>query len=393
MRQYIFLLLLIVFASCSSNRTDDSLLNENKKIIIEGELDSGANDLVTLDRMEPTAFAPVDSTRCDKNGKFRLEIESGDLNFYSLKYTENGYITIIASPGDKIEIKGVSEQLYPYEVSGSKASVEVRNLAYRHKEVLDELREISTKSAEILGDPEFSKKKQELNIKFDSITASFHQFSREFILKNPDSPAILIALYNQYGPGLPVFNPVDDLNIYRFVDSALYKNYPENTAVQALHSHLTNALQQIKNANKKDYLKTGMKAPDFVLPDPIGKLKSLKEFKGSVVLIQIWASWSKPSMDENVYLNNCMEQFGTKGLKIIQISLDDDREAWETAIAEMNPDIIQLSDLRRWESSIVSLYQVERIPANFLLNPEGVIIEKDIFAKEMSNKIAEHLTK
>jgi len=391
MRIKLMVFLVLVLAGCGQNDPKKTLASDEQIITIEGHLKNGNQSLVTLDLMGSTAFIPVDSVRCDKEGNFKLSFPANGMNFYSLKYTDIGYVTIIASPGDKISVRGDSETVYPYTIGGSKASELVNELAESHHRILEELREISEESERILGDPLYVEKKQSLNIRFDSITSAFQHYSRDFILNHPESPAILIALYNQYGPGLPVFNPLTDLEIYQFADSVLYLNYPENEAVQSLHSQLSAALQQLRNQENSRHLQKGDQAPDFVMKSIENKTVSLSEFRGKYVLLHFWASWSKPSMEENPFLHASHEKFSDKELMIVQVSIDSDEKAWKDAVREGYSNWIHISDLRRWESVIANLYRVERIPANFLIDPRGRIVEIDIFGEDLIEKLEDYL--
>ena len=76
-----------------------------------------------------------------------------------------------------------------------------------------------------------------------------------------------------------------------------------------------------------------------------------------------------------------------KILSILQASIDNDREKWIDATEKQHDGWFHVSDLSRWESVIVKLYGIERIPANFLINPDGVIIETDIFGVELVETI------
>lgn len=391
MKVKVFMLLVLFMLSCKNNPNKENRVDEAGDIRIEGILENGIDRLVTLDLMGPNEFVSIDSVRCDQKGHFEFNFKGNGVNFYALKYTENGYVTVIAQPGDRIRINGNPSSLYPYTVEGSDASELVRQLAESHNEVLEELRNISSVSEAILGDEDYVEKKQKLNERFDSITAAFHTYSREFIVKHPESPAILIALYNQYGPGLPVFHPLTDLEIYQFTDSSLYSNYPDNEAVKSLHSQLSAALQQLRNQNTMEQIKTGDRAPDFVLETFGGEQIALSDLKGKYVLIQFWASWSKPSVDENRFLMDCHRQFANSNFAILQVSIDSDRKEWEQAIGETIPGWYQVSDLRRWDSPVVELYRIERIPSNFLVDPNGKIIEKDKFGEELIKCIEKYI--
>ncbi|MCF8226626.1 MAG: redoxin domain-containing protein [Bacteroidales bacterium] len=377
--------------SCSGRKNQDNEGIHPGNIRISGQLANGEDVLVTLDYMGATAFQAIDSVRCDKHGKFEFETKTSSVNYYALKYTEHGYVTIIAHPGDEIAITGNADSIYPYQVDGSADSRLVRDLGREHKKTLDQLREISGISRKIMGRSDYSIKKQALNREFDSIAHSFYHYSKNFITNNPESPSILIALYNQFGPGLPVFDPSTDLDIYRFTDSVLYEQYPENEAVKALHSELHTALEQISNLQKKSHLNPGEKAPDFVMETIRGKMVSLSDLRGKIVLLQFWASWSAPSVNENGFLEDVFKKYGRSDLQIIQVSLDNNLEDWQSAIKKNIPGWYHVCDLHRWESPVVNLYNVQRIPANFLINKAGYIVETDIFGKNLEETLLRYI--
>jgi peroxiredoxin len=387
----LLILLMILGTACNGNRSKNDHSAEPGDIIISGQLKDGADQLVTLDLMGVSAFVPIDSTRCDREGKFSFAFQGTVMNYYSLKFTEQGYVTLIAEPGDKIIITGSADRIYPYKVEGSEGSDLLRELAEAHMETMDRLRSLSEKSEMITRDVNFSKRKLEINEAFDSVTTAFNQYSREFIMKHPGSPSILISLYNQFGPDLPVFDPVTDLDVYTFVDSALYSRFPDNEAVKSLHSYLSAALQQLKNQQPNARLSAGDKAPDFVMNTDDNQVLALADLKGNYILLQVWASWSNPSAEENKYLEACYREFEDENFVIVQASIDSDRDKWNAALETRRDGWYHVSDLMRWESAIVNLYRIERIPANFLINPEGIIVETDIFGDELLQTVKKYL--
>ena len=382
---------LIALSGCNGGKKNDAPDMVSGQIVISGQLEHGDDQLVTLDLMGATAFIPVDSARCDEDGNFTLVSDEPGLNFYALKYTVQGYVTLVAAPGDHIEIEGIADTLYPYSVKGSAASELLRQLAVAHKQTLDQLEEISEHSRNLAPGEDYAFKKQELNQRFDSITNAFHRYSEHFIRDHPNSPAILVALYNQYGPGLPVFHPLTDLDIYLFADSVLFENFPDKEAVKSLHSELSAAMQQLRNQQENEQLQPGDKAPDFVIPGLNGEPVSLSDFRGRYVLLNFWASWSKPSVDENRFLAECLRKFGDRNFTILSVSIDDDREEWKNAVHEEMDDWYHVSELQRWESVVANLFRIERIPANFLIDPKGTIIEKDNFGENLVQTIQKYV--
>ena len=384
---------MLVFLGCTNR--DNTQQGEVENLIrISGELEGGEEVLVTLDRIGAMAFEPLDSVRCDKKGRFSFTIPGEGMNFYKLKYTEIGYVTLIASPGEVLEVTGQPDTLYPYQVKGSEYSMQLMQLSERHQRILTSLNDIAEESAKTLGATGYAERKIELNRQYDSITLAFKEHSREFIYKNPESPALLVALYNVFGHGLPVFDLPDDLEVYRFVDSSLNVNYPENEAVRSLRTMVVATEAQLRNLDQEDpSIKVGMKAPDFVSWDHGGVPVALKDFRGNPVILQFWASWSKPSVEENSYLEAAFKRHRDQGLQILQVSLDEVPEAWKEAANLDYPGWVNVCEFKRWESQVVGLYSLERIPANFLIDETGTVVRKDIFGEELLESLENYLNK
>ncbi len=137
----------------------------------------------------------------------------------------------------------------------------------------------------------------------------------------------------------------------------------------------------------------GQIAPDFSAPDPEGKMVSLKESMGKVTIIDFWASWCGPCRVANPYLAYLYKEFHEKGLNIIGVSLDkeDARDKWTQAIETDKLTWTQVSNLKFWNDPIVKQYNIQSIPATFLLDSEGKIVAKNLTGLELKAKIAELL--
>ena len=85
------------------------------------------------------------------------------------------------------------------------------------------------------------------------------------------------------------------------------------------------------------------------------------------------------------------KEFHTKGLNIIAVSLDKEATAWKKAIIKDNLTWIELSNLKEWEDPIAATYNIQSIPATFLLDANGKIVAKDLFGAELKAKVAELL--
>jgi peroxiredoxin len=240
---------------------------------------------------------------------------------------------------------------------------------------------------EIMGDPAYPSEKMELDRKFDSVTSEFRDYSLSFIHTNPESLAILVALYNLYGQGLPVFHPEEDLEVYRYVDSALSAHYSGFEAVDLLHAQLSEATFLQEQSAHFQSIRPGEIAPDFVSSRPDGSELALSDLRGNYVLISFWAGWSQLSREENGILNQAVSTFREYPFKLLQVSLDETKQVWTSAIREDRLEGEQVSDLLRWDSPVVNLYQVDRIPSNVLVDPSGKVVETDLLGNELLEKL------
>ena len=135
----------------------------------------------------------------------------------------------------------------------------------------------------------------------------------------------------------------------------------------------------------------GKVAPDFTLNTPDGKPLSMHSIKGKVKLIDFWASWCGPCRGENPNEVKVYEEFHPKGLEILSVSLDNNKEAWLKAIEDDHLTWNHVSDLKGWSSEAAQLYAVNGIPHLIVLDENNVIIAKDLRGDALKNKIAELL--
>ncbi|GAA4312782.1 TlpA disulfide reductase family protein [Compostibacter hankyongensis] len=133
----------------------------------------------------------------------------------------------------------------------------------------------------------------------------------------------------------------------------------------------------------------GSEAPDFTLQDPEGQPVGLSAFRGKYVLIDFWASWCGPCRRENPNVVRAYSRYKDKNFTILGVSLDQEKTAWKEAIRQDGLNWTQVSDLQGWGNQAAQLYQVHSIPANFLLDPQGKIIGKDLRGAALESKLAE----
>jgi len=215
----------------------------------------------------------------------------------------------------------------------------------------------------------------EMNARNEGIEAEKKKAEREFITAHRKSIVSLYALQELAGP-MP--DNVDDIKgLYTSLSpavktTAMGKKYEAMLAIE-------------------EKLAIGKIAPDFTAPDTIGNNVSLSSFRGKYVLLDFWASWCHPCRDENPVLVKAYNKFQPKGFEILSVSLDQQtkKEAWLKAIHDDHLSWMQVSDLKYWKSEIAALYAIRAIPQNFLIDPQGKIIAKNLRGTALETKLAE----
>lgn len=170
------------------------------------------------------------------------------------------------------------------------------------------------------------------------------------------------------------------------IDQIVAKASPEfktNGYTQRVINHQT----AVKRGN------IGVRFTDITLKDIKGQEISLSDYvgKGKYVLIDFWASWCGPCRKEMPAVKAAYEKFASKGFEIVGISLDSNQSAWEKGTESLGITWPQMSDLKGWKCEGAALYGVNSIPATLLVDPNGIIIGKNLRGEEIDKKLSEVL--
>ncbi|HLX93292.1 MAG TPA: TlpA disulfide reductase family protein [Puia sp.] len=135
----------------------------------------------------------------------------------------------------------------------------------------------------------------------------------------------------------------------------------------------------------------GSEELDFTENDTDGKPVSLSSFKGKYVLVDFWASWCHPCRLESPSVVSAFNKFRNKNFTILSVSLDKSRDPWLQAIKEDNLTWTHVSDLKFWNNDVALKYHIVSIPQNFLIDPKGKIVAKNLRGADLESKLCELL--
>lgn len=380
-------LLLLLIGSCSNSKNNFDL---------QLQFENAEQKELILYEVNSYEMMPIDTIRMDANGQSHYSGKIEQPRFFVLRDASPGQITIIVHPGDEIAITGdLADFKNTYKISGSRDSELLQKLNAKMDETIKQLTVITNHYQENLSAPETDAEalRSEVRMEFERIANEQRDFTIDFIENNTTSLASLMAVYQQIDQGTFVLNREEDFKYYKLVDSVLIKIYPDLDYTKNLNENVKEMIAAIEFKNLKETtLGIGTVAPEIELPNPDGKVIQLSSLKGKYVLLDFWAAWCGPCRHENPYLVDAYEKFNEKGFTIYQVSLDRTREAWLKGIEDDKlGKWYHVSDLQFWNSSVVPVFQIEGIPANFLLDKEGRIIARNLRGEALAAKLAEVL--
>jgi len=359
---------------------------------LEGTLTNAANVSVFLEELTPRELIPLDTVMTDSGGNFALTFPLKDAGFFILRLDRENFVTLLAEPGERIIVSGNALD-FPetYLVKGSKGSSLLLELNKAKRRGYGKLDSLAAEFREIKGQENFLELRQQIDVAFTSIFEEQQQFVMDFIDRNPSSLASILALYQFFGNQM-LLREEDHFDYFEKLAQSLTEVFPENKHVVDLKRRVNEWKREEEHRNSiAQRLSPGNIAPEIALPTPDGEIITLSSLKGNIVLIDFWAAWCMPCRQANQELRELYNRYRDNGFTIYGISLDRDREKWLRGIEEDRINWIQVSDLRFWNSPVVSLYNVEAIPFNVLIDRQGKIIASGLSIAQLEEILAKTL--
>ena len=226
---------------------------------------------------------------------------------------------------------------------------------------------------------EYYKKKDQagmdrVDADFEKLTEQKNIKNKQYLKDNASSPIAMFVLKQYAGYDINA----DDVE-------PLFLALPETLRTSPAGKDMSEKIETAKKTG------IGKMAMDFTQNDTLGNPVSLSSFRGKYVLIDFWASWCGPCRQENPNVVKAFNAYNSKGFTVLGVSLDQPtaKDKWMKAIHDDNLTWTQVSDLKYWKNDVAVQYGIQAIPQNFLIDPQGKIVGKNLRGEALNKKLAE----
>lgn len=307
------------------------------------------------------------------NSTSTFETSASAPGIYSLTFGKDGRYILLSNDEPVINLTIDWNKFSGYTIS-SPASASLKGLLVNFNGYLRTIDSLRSDTIQNLSDSIRNHRKELIAEKRDETKRFLSQFTDS--TKNPAIAVYALGILQQQQNDSTIMKPLIKRLVTRF---------PADVTVSKLNEDYSTWLK------KQSAAAIGNPAPLFSLPDTSGQTISLHSLKGKYVLVDFWASWCGPCRKENPNIVKAYADFKDKNFTVLGVSLDDNKQAWLDAIHKDGLAWQQVSDLKKWESAVVSAYNIEAIPFNVLLDTDGKIISSNLTGESLHKKLADIL--
>ncbi len=380
-RIILFISTVFLLAACS----------HKDQLKISGEITNGTDQVLYLNQLNLNGEVTIDSVKLGDKGNFKFLLPKLEYpTFFLLKLSDSNFITLLADSTERVQVVGdASDFAKKYTVKNSLGSkyIQVLNTKLeKTKLVLDSLVNVYNETSKDNKD-----EIENIRKNIQDVINKQKDFVNEFVMTNPKSFASYYAVFQRYDDGTLVLNPYEkkDLNLFSTVATSLDVYYPESARSKQLKNFVLGIHKEKKmEAMQKQIESEAAKGiPEIEEENIYGKKIKLSSLKGKLVLLSFWASWDEKSRSENKNILKVYNKYKAKGFEVYQVSLDRSKILWEGAIENDKLPWINVSDLQFTDSYPARIYNVQQLPANYLISRDGEIIGKDLFGRILDEKL------
>jgi peroxiredoxin len=315
-----------------------------------------------------------DDSAVIKNEQFSFRVKGGkEPAVYALILRDVNYPMLFVTGNEPVQFT-TSVATYPIatSVKGNENTLAMQEYQKAFEPLIKQAQELNNEAKQI--NPEDEPGKNAFRKKAETFSREVVNTGKQFITSHPKSIASIWLMMNELRSRL---EPEEFRQLFESLD----KSVQESQYGQSVTAYVKSLKANVLN----------VAADDFSQEDTKGKPVKLSSFRGKYVLVDFWASWCGPCRQENPNVVKAYNRFKDKNFTILGVSLDDNRDRWLRAIDQDGLAWTQVSDLRGWGNEVAVQYGVQSIPTNFLVDPAGKIIARNLRGEELEAKLEQLL--
>lgn len=365
------LFLAVIGITACNQKTDD-------RFTIQGNVSGAAGETLRLIEFTLDDAITIDSVEIAEDGSFSLSSANTEPTVYMLALSNSGLIPVLLSNGDEVTINTSADQfIVAADIQGSAGTLALVSYFREFNVFQEKVAELNSNLMPYANMPEFEEMKMEAQEQYRALEAFQRNFVKQFIEDEKNSIVpVFAALY-----AANFISPEEEYDWFMGLKERFEREYSESKYTQWF-------AQFVAPYESLAILQPGRPAPDFKLTTPNGDSLALSDLRGKYVMVDFWASWCAPCRQENPNIVKMYERFKDKNFEILGVSLDRDRDGWVKAIKDDKLVWPQVSDLKFWDSMVTSLYAIQSIPATLIVDPEGLIVARNLRGPELEEKLA-----
>jgi peroxiredoxin len=345
---------------------------EKKGFVVKGTITNLTGTQLTIQELTPKGLVFIDSATVAPDGSFEFNGNISERTFCVIQMNNSAAVLVVDSMAEIVMTIDANKP-EEFTIKGSSETEKLKQLLKVNNKYMQLVQAIEGKYAQYGDNIPPVAVQEQIRGEYDSIMKA----------REAEMQQTAMQLENSLVPYFATnyLMPQANFDFLKQVDAKYYAEFSKSKYAQELH-------KRIEVLGKTAI---GSVAPDVVLQDPFGKTISLSSLRGKTVLVDFWASWCRPCREESPNLVKAYNKYKTRGFEVFSVSLDDNREAWQKAINDDKLLWTHVSDLMKWNSSVVNLYNIESIPFTVLIDADGKIIAKNLRGKALDEKLAEIL--
>ena len=355
---------------------------------VKGRFAGAHKEDIYLSLVTPSKTIAVDTALSDHRGDFSFEVTlpDGQSAFYNVTCRDQS-VPLLLSKGDRATVNSICGIAQNYTVKGSDGSEKMHQLGRILSEgmfSLDSLKNLYTRA-------DTEAKRREFSGEYARLYYQIKRNHIRFIIENSNSLAAVYALYQRLPNDEALLDGRSDRIYYQLVADSVSKRFPDSPYVLALRKDIEHSSSTGTVSDMINKIQSGeaLNFPELDLPDIYGNRHRLSALEGKVFLLLFWAAADQNNPMLNAELKEIYSCYDREQFEIYAVSADTEKALWINAVQKQRLPWINVSDLRGESSQALRVYNVDRVPSNYLIDKRGNIVVKNIFGPTLARRVEE----